>query len=99
MHRVRLVVQFRYQASAIQLRELGAIQDKGVVEETLRVLPLVKEVCVGARLPLLDLVVPTLKLMSEGQFDLFSASLDRLVECDEQVDMLEYVLRKVVERM
>lgn len=82
----------------IQLRELGAIQDKGIVEETLRVLPAVKEVCVGARLPLMDLVIPTLKLMSEGQFDLFSASLDRLIECDQQVDMMEYVLRTVVER-
>jgi Zn-dependent protease with chaperone function len=82
----------------IQLRELGTIQDNSVVEETLRVLPAVMEVCVGARLPLLDLVIPTLKLMSEGQFDLFSASIDRLVECDQQVDMLEYVLRTVVER-
>jgi Zn-dependent protease with chaperone function len=81
-----------------QLRELGAIQDNSVVEETLRVLPAVKTVCVGARLPLMDLVIPTLKLMSEGQFDLFSASLDRLIECDQQVDMLEYVLRTVVER-
>jgi hypothetical protein len=83
---------------AIQLRELGAIQDKSIVEETLRVLPAVKEVCVGARLPLIDLAIPTLKLMSEGQFDLFSASLDRLIECDQQVDMMEYVLRTVVER-
>ncbi len=51
-----------------------------------------------ARLPLLSLCLPALRQLSHPQWQQVSAVLDQLVCCDGQIDLFEFVLKKVVAR-
>jgi hypothetical protein len=81
-----------------QLDELAAATSAAVCQETLRVWPEVRTVATRAKLPLVDLALPGLRQMSPGQFEQFRAAVQKLVECDGEIDLLEYVLQKVVLR-
>jgi hypothetical protein len=81
-----------------QLDELASATSPAVSQETLRVLPVVQTVATRAKLPLVDLALPGLRLMSPRQFEQFRVAVQKLVECDGEIDLLEYVLQKVVLR-
>lgn len=49
-----------------------------------------------ARLALIDLAMPALKQMSPAQADTFRLCLDKLVEDDSQVSLMEWALRRIV---
>lgn len=51
-----------------------------------------------ARLPLLSLCLPSLRTLSREQWQRFRAVLEQLVCCDAQIDLFEFVLRRVIER-
>jgi hypothetical protein len=51
-----------------------------------------------ARLPLLSLALPALRQMSLPQWRQIHAVLDQLVGCDAQIDVFEFVLKKIIER-
>lgn len=50
------------------------------------------------RLVLVDLAIPALRTMSESQYRAFRESVERLVAADEQIDVFEFVLQKVLFR-
>ena len=81
-----------------QLEEMRRMTAPGVIEETLRVLPAVQEVATHARLPLVDLTLPALRHLSLTQFQQFKRGIQVLVESDEEIDLFEYVLQKIVVR-
>ena len=81
-----------------QLDELASATSTAVREETLRLLPEVREVATRAKLPLVNLALPALRELSLRQFREFRDALTRLVESDEQIDLFEYMLQKVVMR-
>jgi Zn-dependent protease with chaperone function/uncharacterized tellurite resistance protein B-like protein len=81
-----------------QLDELAAATSAAVCQETLRVWPEVQAVATHARLPLVDLALPGLRHLSPGQFEQFRAAVQKLVESDGEIDLLEYVLQKIVLR-
>jgi hypothetical protein len=81
-----------------QLEELGQVTAPGIVQETLRVLPEVQAVATHARLPLVDLALPALRHLSPTQFQQFKRAVQTLVESDEEIDLFEYVLQKIVVR-
>jgi Zn-dependent protease with chaperone function len=51
-----------------------------------------------ARLPLVSLSLPALRKSSLEQWQRLSALLDQLVCCDNQIDLFEFVLKKIVAR-
>jgi hypothetical protein len=52
----------------------------------------------SARLPLLDLAMPALKLMSADQGTALLAVVHRLIEADQRISQTEFVLQAVLER-
>lgn len=50
------------------------------------------------RLPIIDLSVPALRFLSPKQYDAFRSIVKALIEADEQVDLFEYALQRVLVR-
>ncbi|MCF7982017.1 MAG: M48 family metallopeptidase, partial [Pseudomonadales bacterium] len=48
------------------------------------------------RLPLIDLCLPTLKQLSEGQYQVFKSNLAMLMKADNQVELFEWALYRIV---
>jgi Zn-dependent protease with chaperone function len=48
------------------------------------------------RLPILDLAIPALRLLSEGQYRAFIQLVKALVDADEKTDVFEYALQRVL---
>src|SRR5205814_7143581 len=63
-----------------------------------RVLPDVQTVATHAQLPLVDLALPALRHLSAPQFQQFKRAVQTLVESDQEIDLFEYVLQKIVLR-
>jgi len=51
-----------------------------------------------ARLPLVNLTLPALRQLRADEFQRFSRTLQWLIESDEQIDLFEFVLQKILER-
>lgn len=82
----------------IQLRRLEQHADPLVNAETRRILPLVEGAGREMRLPLLDLAMPALKALSHAQYRSFIDNVQHLVAADEQVDLFEYTLQRMIMR-
>lgn len=81
-----------------QLEGVASIAGLPAAEETRRLLAATDALDVASRLPLLDLAVAGLRQLSAEQFDRFEEALEFLVESDEQVDLFEFMLQKLVRR-
>ena len=75
---------------------LARYADDGVVVECRRLWPSVAKLDREFRLPLMDLLVPTLRRMTTDQFREFSTMVDRLIQADGKVDFKEFVLERVL---
>lgn len=85
-----------HRAGQIQLIESKV---SGPLAAETRVLwPEISGVMIHARLPLVDLALPALRLMSPTQFSAFRNILQAVIEYDRQVDLFEFVLLKIVVR-
>lgn len=49
------------------------------------------------RLPIVDLTIPALRFLSENQYRTFLQVVRALIEADDQVDIFEYALQRVLE--
>jgi Zn-dependent protease with chaperone function len=67
-------------------------------QETERLLPEIAPIAAHAKLPLVDLALPALRRFSDRQYEQFSAAMQQLIDSDEEIDLFEYVLQKVVQR-
>ena len=76
---------------------LGRISDSAR-QETERLLRDVDSVALRAKLPLVDLALPSLGHFSRLQYQEFSRAIQQLIDCDGEVDLFEYVLQKIVLR-
>jgi Zn-dependent protease with chaperone function len=81
-----------------QLAELTETTSAAIAQETLRVLPDAQAVATHTKLPLVDLALPGLRDLSPSQFQQFRAAAQKLVESDNEIDLFEYVLQKIVLR-
>lgn len=81
-----------------QLDLLAQTTSAAVRQETERLLPDIAPVATRAKLPLVDLAVPGLRLLSAAQYGQFSQAIQALIEADGQIDLFEYVLQKIVLR-
>jgi Zn-dependent protease with chaperone function len=83
---------------ARQLEGLSERAESGIVQELERVLPAIDRLDAGHFLPLADLAVPALRQLSAEQYETFRGNLDWLIETDQQIDMFEYMLQRMVVR-
>jgi Zn-dependent protease with chaperone function len=81
-----------------QVHQLAGLVGEAMVNEMLSLQPAVVEVAARARLPLVDLCLPTLRELSAPQFQLLEQALQTLIEADQQIDLFEYTLQRVVRR-
>ena len=79
-----------------QLAHLAGAADPGVYEETLRLMPLVQQLDMRARLPLLDMSLPALRGLVSAQYDLFRDNVAALVEADNTIDLFEWSLHRIL---
>ena len=79
-----------------QLAHLKEAADPGVYEETLRLMPLVEQLDMRARLPLLDISLPALRSLVPAQYDLFKQNVAVLVQADNEIDMFEWSLHRIL---
>jgi Zn-dependent protease with chaperone function len=86
------------QVRAGQLRLISQRGSVPLADETRSLWAHVSRAAAQARLPLVDLALPALRLMSPSQFGAFRQVLREVVEFDRQVDLFEYVLLKIVMR-
>lgn len=70
----------------------------GQLRETMVLFDRRGEVAGPARIALIDLSIATLRQLSHEQYAAFRANLRRLVEADEQIDLFEFVLEKILIR-
>ena len=83
---------------AKQLTELAKRTAPGVCETTAALWPEVAPVVSRARLPLVNLALPALRHLRPDEFQQFSQALQWLIESDEQIEIFEFVLQKIVRR-
>ena len=79
-----------------QIAHLKEAADPGVYEETLRLMPLVEQLDIRARLPLLDISLPALRSLVPAQYDLFTQNVGVLVQADDEIDMFEWSLHRIL---
>jgi hypothetical protein len=83
---------------AAQLEQLEQATSAELRQETVRILPVLREAATRAKLPLVDLSLEGLRALSPLQFKQFRDALQLLVEADNEIDLFEYVLQKIVIR-
>ena len=81
-----------------QLEYLKLYADRPVFEATGKILPLMRTLDEEARLPLMDLAMPSLRSMSREQFRKFEENINSLVRVDERISLFEVTLEHVVVR-
>jgi hypothetical protein len=80
----------------LQLAQLAEAADPGVYRETQRLAPLVAELDVRARLPLVEIALPALRELTPAQEKVFRQNLAALVQADEQIDLFEWSLHRIL---
>ncbi|MGB3648515.1 MAG: M48 family metallopeptidase, partial [Desulfobulbales bacterium] len=81
-----------------QVEQLKSSADQEILAATEKIIPLMLELEEDARLPLMDLAMPSLRSMSLEQFRKFEDNTGRLVRIDGRTSLSEYILEHVVVR-
>jgi hypothetical protein len=81
-----------------QLEELERATSAAVRQETIRIWPEVQEVPSQARIPIVDLALPALRRLSPAQFEQFRTAVNALIASDNETDLFEFMLQKIVMR-
>jgi hypothetical protein len=83
---------------ANEITELARRTAPAVGERTAALWPEVAPISSRARLPLVNLALPALRQLRPDEFEQFSQTLQWLVERDDQIEIFEFVLQKIVRR-
>ena len=81
-----------------QLDELQSAVDAPIHEETVKLGPALDQCPVDARLPLVDLALPALRRLSEPQYRVFRAAVERLIAADAKLSLFEFTLQRILLR-
>lgn len=85
----------------LRAQQFAIVADRAssaVADETRKLFPTVSAVAARARLPLADLALPALRLLAPVQYARFREALQAVIEHDQEIDLFEYVLQKIVLR-
>ena len=83
---------------ATQRERLSAYAEPELVREVEEILPMVHGLTPELRLPLVSMVVPTLRRLSRDQFGTFAAGVRELIQADNQVSLYEYAMHRLILR-
>lgn len=81
-----------------QMEDLKKESDPLVMKETISLVPVIDTVNREYRLPLAELAIPALRLLSPGQYEIFRKNVKRIVEADKKVSLFEYVIQRMLLR-
>ena len=81
---------------AVQIDILREKADAGVMAEVEKTIPLLSELTPEMRLPLFDLTLPALRLLSQDQYLPFRVNLRALIDADHRISIFEYALQRVL---
>jgi hypothetical protein len=81
-----------------QLRSLATSADPKVFEETGKAVSSVDQLDPAARLPLVELAIPSLRQMSPDQFRAFQKNVRMLMEADQSISLFEFALLRLLMR-
>lgn len=79
-----------------QLAFVDANAEAGVPAHVRRLMPTVATADQEQKLTLLEMAVPSLKELSGGQYKRFTALTNQLIVADQQVDIFEWVLHRIL---
>ena len=80
-----------------QFAHLKEVADPGVYEETLRLMPLVEQLDMRARLRAARyLAAGAAQALVPAQYDLFKQNVAVLVQADNEIDMFEWSLQRIL---
>lgn len=91
-----LVINDEAEVRDAQLIHLKQHGDSGVYAETISLLPHVGQLERRLRLPLIDIALGSLRQLSPAQYRLFRKNLQALIEADNNIDLFEWSLQKIV---
>jgi Zn-dependent protease with chaperone function len=86
---------------AMRTKQLQLLQqriDAAMYGETLRLVPNAIALESQAKLPLVTMAMTALRSLSRTQYAQFSKTIQFLIESDEQIELFEYALQKMVRR-
>ena len=81
-----------------QLDRLGHATSEGVRDETRRLWPQIQQIPEQARIPLVDVSLPALRRLSPAQFEQFRSAVNALIASDNETNLFEFMLQKIVMR-
>lgn len=81
-----------------QLQELAKRTSASVSARAATLQNEVAPLATRARLPLVNIALPALRQLRPEEFQEFNRTLKWLVESDEQIDLFEFVLQKIIQR-
>ena len=82
----------------LQMEHLRTAADLAVFETTENILPQMLALEEAARLPLMDLAMPSLRSLSLQQFRRFEENITILVTVDRRVSLFEFILQHIIVR-
>ncbi len=91
-----LVIHKQADIQGKQLQQLREFGDTGIFELVSKMLETVKSLDVQFRLPLIDMALPSLRQLSEAQYQLFKKNLLFLMQADKRIDLFEWSLQKIL---
>ena len=81
---------------ATQLAELARRVDPAIQQKAAALFPYVSKAAAHAHLPMVNLVLGTLRHLTAEQFNQFSQTLQWLIESDGKIELFEFVLQKII---
>lgn len=85
-------------AQGRQLEALSRVTSQAIRDETLKIWPAVRGMPARTKIPLIDISLPALRRLSPQQFEQLRAAVKALIESDDQTDLFEFMLQKIVTR-
>lgn len=80
----------------IQLEGLSNQAYLGVNRELNQILPELNRLEITSRLPLIDMAIPTLKMLSKNEYRVFRENIKWLIHADKKVELFEWILEQVL---
>jgi Zn-dependent protease with chaperone function len=68
----------------------------GLSTQTLQLVPDVASIDISYRLPLLELAIPALKIMSAKQYEVFKKTMMAMIYADNEIEMFEWCLFQLI---
>jgi Zn-dependent protease with chaperone function len=81
---------------AAQLEHLARAADPGVYKETLRLAPVVADLDMRARLPVVEIALPALRALTAEQYRIFKDNVGVLVRADDRIELFEWSLHRIL---